>query len=171
MAIRQRTTAYNGALDIWKGGTNEIHADNNGQLQANTYLTPIKATAALTAGQVVKVDTAHANQIVVAGTGDGAGIDIGFVTNSPAASSTALVATMGQITTPVMRTGTCAIRKLSDRRYDHAGSGKVYSYLHSRQSAGRGANGSRYRWWPCERVNRFEIKQMQASSRFGTVTV
>lgn len=68
------------------------------------------ATAALTAGQVVKIDTANPNSVVVASTADtGPGITIGIVLNSPASAGTAFVALFGKVASPVIGTGTCAI--------------------------------------------------------------
>jgi hypothetical protein len=64
----------------------------------------------LSAGQVVKLDAANANSVVVAATTDiAAGIAIGVVLNSPASAGTAFVAIMGKVASPVIGTGTCAI--------------------------------------------------------------
>jgi hypothetical protein len=69
---------------------------------------PFTATAALTAGQVVKIDSANNTAVVVAGTGDtGGGIPIGIVVNSPGIGGTALVAINGLTTLPILGTGTC----------------------------------------------------------------
>jgi hypothetical protein len=69
----------------------------------------LTATASLTAGQVVKIDTATNNAVVVATTTDtAADVTIGFVINSPGASGTAQVVTSGVITSPILGTGTCS---------------------------------------------------------------
>lgn len=73
--------------------------------------TMLKATAALTSGQVVKIDSANANSIVVAATTDtGAGTYFGFVENAPGAGAVAQIALPGSIITdPLLGTGTCTI--------------------------------------------------------------
>jgi hypothetical protein len=73
--------------------------------------TQLKATAALTSGQVVKVDSANANSVVVAATTDtGAGAVLGFVENSPGAAAAAQIAIPGSIIVdPLLGTGTCSI--------------------------------------------------------------
>lgn len=73
--------------------------------------TQLKATAALTSGQVVKIDTANANSVVVAATTDtGAGAVLGFIENSPGAGAVGYVALPGSIITdPLVGTGTCTI--------------------------------------------------------------
>lgn len=72
--------------------------------------TGLKATAALTAGQVVKLDTANNESVVVATTADtGAGVPLSFVTNSPGIGTTAHLALPGSVIyTPILGTGTCA---------------------------------------------------------------
>jgi hypothetical protein len=74
------------------------------------YGQKMTATASLTAGQVVKLDTANANAVVVATTTDtAAGIPIGIVANSPGAAANAYVVVKGMIITPLLGTGTCSI--------------------------------------------------------------
>jgi hypothetical protein len=66
------------------------------------------ATAALTAGQAVKVDTANASQVVVCATTD-TNQCIGFVQNSPTLGTAAFVMTSGVLATPLLGTGTCSV--------------------------------------------------------------
>lgn len=81
-----------------------------GGFAASAYALALKSTAALTAGQAVKIDSANNTSVVVATTADtGGGIPIGIVSNSPGAGATAYVLTSGLIATPVLGTGTCAI--------------------------------------------------------------
>ena len=73
--------------------------------------TMLKATAALTSGQVVKVDTSNANSVVVATTTDtAAGAVLGFVVGAPGAGASANIAMPGSVLIdPVLGTGTCSI--------------------------------------------------------------
>jgi hypothetical protein len=87
--------------------------------QANIFSNPtgvqLKATAALTPGQVVKLDTANTNSVIVATTTDtGAGLAIGIVANTPAAGAIANVVTIGKIVStqafaPKLGTGTATL--------------------------------------------------------------
>lgn len=79
--------------------------------QKDVLTTSLKATAALTSGQVVKIDTANANSVVVAATTDtAAGAVLGFVENAPGAGAIAFIAIPGSIITdPLLGTGTCSI--------------------------------------------------------------
>lgn len=71
---------------------------------------PYKATSALTIGQVVKLDTANANSVVVTATTDtGAGIPLGVAMNSVAAGAYVNVGVLGYTSMPLLGTGTCAI--------------------------------------------------------------
>jgi hypothetical protein len=82
--------------------------DCTGAFGATLFQVPLTATAALTAGQVVKIDSANNNSVVVATTADtGGGIAIGIVANSPGAGATAQVVVSGNIATPLLGTGTC----------------------------------------------------------------
>jgi len=96
---------------IGDGATNNptfVPGSVAGQQQA--LANKFTATAALTAGQTVKIDTANANSVVVGTTTDtGAGIIIGIVENSPGAAGTAFVTLKGQMTSSLLGTGTCAI--------------------------------------------------------------
>lgn len=71
----------------------------------------LKATAALTAGQTIKIDTANASSVVVAAVGDVTGGTVmGFVANSPLLGAVAQLALPGSIiTTPLLGTGTCTV--------------------------------------------------------------
>jgi hypothetical protein len=81
-----------------------------GHLTTTSYQIPLTATAALTAGQVVKIDTANPSAVLVAATTDtAAGIPVGIVINSPTIGTTANVVTNGIVTTPVLGTGTCTV--------------------------------------------------------------
>ena len=76
---------------------------------ARSFYVRLNATAALTAGQVVKIDTANDNAVVVAVTTDtGAGIPAGVVLNNPGAGGVAFVALNGVVASTVIGTGTCA---------------------------------------------------------------
>ncbi len=97
-------------------GDTEVDLTNNHTLQGmKSIITTgtLKATAALTSGQVIKIDSANANSVVVAAVGDtGPGAVIGFVENSPAAGATAQIVLPGSvITDPKLgtATGSCAI--------------------------------------------------------------
>jgi hypothetical protein len=100
------TVLQNQGVRLVSDGTNwyTLRGSSSG-----TYVV-LTATASLTAGQVVKVDTANANSAVIATTTDtGAGIPIGFVINSPGVAGAAQIITSGIITSPVLGTGTCSI--------------------------------------------------------------
>jgi hypothetical protein len=84
--------------------------DSGASAQCWIATTGLKATAALTAGEVVKPDSSNAYSVVVSATSDGAGVDIGFVVNSPSSAGIAEIAMPGSmINTPVLGTGTCTL--------------------------------------------------------------
>jgi hypothetical protein len=92
------------------GTIQTVQLCNGPSIQCNVGISALAATAALTAGQVVKTDTSNAGAVVVSGTSDGAGIDVGFVINSPSAAGGAEIASPGSvINTPVLGTGTCTL--------------------------------------------------------------
>jgi hypothetical protein len=82
-------------------------------LTSGPIISQFTATAALKAGQVVKLDTARADAVVVATTTDtGAGLAVGIVQNSAPATGTAQVAVAGKLPPagrPLLGTGTCLI--------------------------------------------------------------
>lgn len=106
---------FNETLGNNAGGFTNLNigfaANNGGEQQA--YYTELTNTGAgaLTAGQVVKQDTANAHGVIVATTTDtAAGAALGFLVNSPAANGLAQIAVPGSIiTTPLLGTGTCSI--------------------------------------------------------------
>lgn len=83
---------------------------NNVLFDTSGYIVELTATAALTAGEVVKVDSANASSVVATATTDtGGGIPVGIVQNAPGAAGVAQVVIQGIATTPVLGTGTCSI--------------------------------------------------------------
>ena len=101
------TTAASGTQDV--SATLLAAAPNMG-LPYGAVIQSYIATAALTAGQVVKMDTGNANSVVVATTSDtGGGIAIGIVLNSPGAGGTARVMTSGLTAAPLLGTSTCTV--------------------------------------------------------------
>lgn len=110
---------YNyGAMD--NNGNHVFSVENDGSTMYGTGtrssmldmggLTDLTATASMTAGQVVKLDTANANSVVVTVTTDtGAGVPLGVVVNSPGAAGTAHILIDGQTNLTVLGTGTCTV--------------------------------------------------------------
>lgn len=81
----------------------------------NPHSFPMIATASVTAGQILKLDTANTNAVVVCTTTDtGAGIPIGIAGNSASAGQTVYVITIGAIIqglafSPILGTGTATV--------------------------------------------------------------
>jgi hypothetical protein len=96
-----------GMFDV---GWNDAVDDSSSFVAAAGYSKIFTATAALTAGQVVKVDSANPSAVVVTVTTDtAAGIPIGIVLDSPGAAGIAYVLTNGVSALPILGTGTCSI--------------------------------------------------------------
>jgi len=97
------------------GGTQDLSSTLNPLVpvlgpQPGEVTASFTATAALTAGQVVKVDTSNANAVLVATTSDtGGGVPIGIVINSPATAGNAIVLLAGPTALPLLGTSTCSL--------------------------------------------------------------
>lgn len=90
-------------------GNGTVSSTSGGYLLGTTGFSAV-STSGVTAGNPVKLDTGNANQVNPTVTTDtGAGIPVGIAIVTTGASSPTYIATNGQVATPVLGTGTCAI--------------------------------------------------------------